>query len=110
MFDVTLDAALKVANFIIAVGAMIVAFFATRRMKVDGQIEGLEKGHDELRQELVAIRSRIETLPSREELHELDRALAVNEQRLAGIEDTTQRTSRMVERIENFLLKIGGER
>jgi len=110
VLDLTLDTVLKVANFALAMGAIIFAWFGSRREKVDDQIEGLEGDVTEIRQGLAAVRARVDTMPSRDELHELDRALAVNQQRLVGIEETTQRTNRMVERIENFLLKIGEEK
>ena len=97
-WDAAFELFLKTASFLLSCVAMLVALVRTRKSEVERRFEeGSDKLTDhELR--VARLEREIEHLPSRSELHELERLMAelkatmlAGQQRIAAINDTVVR-------------------
>lgn len=59
---------------------------------------------DQIDKRLSRVEADIEHLPQREEMHEMNMAMAVLQERINGIEQTTAATGRAVGRIEDYMI------
>lgn len=98
-----IDLALRAASFLLSLGAVGYTFVATRRKDVDSRIEKIERRLGESRNDIVALRARVEEGPSREDIHAF--ALSITEMRgeLRVIAVEMKGQSELMERLESVV-------
>lgn len=82
---------------------------AEAREKRDEKIDHIGQRVDKFDARLARVESDIEHLPTREEFHKVQLAMATMQQRIVGIERTTEATGRAVGRIEDFMISMKGK-
>lgn len=71
-----LDSGLKLASFILSIGAIVYAFFANRKKDTDVRFKDGSKRMDEHTIRIAALEQRVDAMPGKDDLHELQLKVA----------------------------------
>ena len=99
------DLSIKVASFVVSIAAMLVAVVRTRKTEVERRFEAgseLMRSHD---RRLRDLEHAVQSVPTQNDLHELDRALARISAEIIANQERMVSVAASVQRIEDYLLK-----
>jgi len=110
-----LDLWLKIISSVFSIGALVVAWIATRRKAINERLDTGSKRMDAHDLEIAALQAQVKSMPGKDDLHRVELSLSTIggdiKALTAGVEangETMSRFIRVVERQEQHLLGNGG--
>ncbi|MGS4945185.1 DUF2730 family protein [Meridianimarinicoccus sp. RP-17] len=107
-----LDTFIRIATFVMSVGAMVAAWIATRRKDVDVRFDGLAEKIESQRARIEAAEARlsrveqqVESMPGRGELHRLELTLTQMAGNLSTISESMNGQREIMKRLENIVTR-----